>query len=364
MKKFFKCALATIMAISLAITGTGCSSAVKLSFSNNFAGGTAPSSTSDYTETLVYKVENVSEYEGIKTSNLIKQAIPKYEGTLTMVFKNKIPSSVTLPNSDISNLNDFKSSDKYYVKSVLDLQVTIDGKTYNDAIVSECCFYQANLSFAPIYSKTTAKTTYLDLSSDKLELTQTIYQYETTYNTEEYVVKKSSYTKDKDEDVNLVDIKVDNWTSPKLRELDKNGNLSYEYDLRTVIDSNQLLFAIRNVAFSQSLTELQIPTVSYSYGESVPVLVKNQEQQTYNLKYNLADGSERAQLLATPVNKITFNASGSYYTGPSKVVKLQEKTNEHELNYKSLILEFGEPLFDINMNMFGALKYTLTTATY
>ena len=364
MKKFFKSALATTLAVSLAVMGTGCSSATKLSFSNNFAGGSAPSSTTAYTETLVYNVENVSEYESISTSNLIKQDVPTYKGTFTMVFKNQIPSDIELPTSDISNLNDFKTSDKYYVQSVLDLNVTINGKTYNDAIVSECCFYQANLSFAPIYSKTTAKTTFLNLSSDKLDLTQTIYQYVTVYNSESYNMTKKSYTPDQGEDVNLIDIKQNNWTSNKFTELDNNGNASYEYDLRSVIDSNQLLFAIRNIAFSESLTELQIPTVSYSYGESVPLLVQNQEKETFNLKYNLADGSERAQnaLLAIPINKITFKASDSYFTGPSKIIKLQEKATD-DLAYNSLILEFAEPLFDVSMNMFGALKYTLKQCT-
>ena len=360
MKKFFKSALATTMAVSLAVMGTGCSSVVKLSFSNNFAGGTAPSSTAAYTETLVYDVKNVSEYESISISNLIKQDVPTYEGTFTMVFKNQIPSGIDLSSSDINNLNDFKTSDKYYVKSVLDLNVTINGKTYNDAIVSECCFYQANLSFAPIYSKTTTKTTYLNLSSDKLDLTQTIYQYVTVYDTEEYEMTKMAYTPAQDEDINLVDIKTDNWTSDKLSQLDKNGKVTYEYDLRSVIDSNQLLFAIRNIAFSESLTELQIPTVSYSYGESVPLLVKNQEKATFNLKYDLDDGNERAQndLLATPINKITFKASDSYFTGPAKIVKVQEKATD-DLAYNALILEFAEPLFDVSMNMFGALKYTL-----
>ena len=344
--------------------GTGCSSATKLSFSNSFAGGSAPSSTTAYTETLVYDVQNVSEYESISTSNLIKQAVPNYKGTFTMVFKNQIPSSIDLSDSNIKDLADFKISDKYYLKSVLDLSVTIDGKTYNDAIVSECCFYQANLSFAPIYSKTTTKTTYLNLTSSKLDLAQAIYQYSTIYNAESYTMTKSSYTPDQSEDINLIDIKADNWTSNKLTQLETNGNVTYEYDLRSVIDSNQLLFAIRNIAFSESLTELQIPTASYSYGESVPLLVKNQEKATFNLKYNLTDGTERAQndLLATPINKITFKASDSYFTGPAKIVKVQEKATD-DLAYNALILEFAEPLFDISMNMFGALKYTLKQCT-
>ena len=149
MKKLLMGIIATTLAISFALLATGCTQATLLTFNNNFTGGKLPSEIvgqGTYCETLVYDVERVKTYENISTSDLLKREAPKYKGTYTVQFKNYKPANIDISRSDIKDNPTFANSSIYYLKSVLDLEVDINGTIYNDKIISECVFYQANLS--------------------------------------------------------------------------------------------------------------------------------------------------------------------------------------------------------------------------
>lgn len=371
MKKFLISIIALMLAISFALTATGCSQVALLTFNNNFTGGKLPSEIvgqGKYSETLVYDVERVKTYENISTSNLLKHNAPEYKGTYTVTFNNYKPADIDISKSDIKDNETFKNSAIYHLKSVLDLEVNVNGTIYNDKIISECVFYQANLSFAPIWSKTTMKNTYLSLIYDNITCTQNIYQFETFYNQDSYTLTKKYYAKEnKDENINDIVIEDNSWTSDKLVPMTNNAVKTYEYTARSAIDNNQLLFAIRNISFSQNSKDVALPTVSYAYGEPRVIQVTLANEESVSLRHDLETGDllDNNQTTTILVNKLTFALGDSTYTGSKKYVKIQKKTTDenNQVEFRALLVEYAEPLVDANNAQFGALKYTLKSAT-
>lgn len=377
MKRFITRFLTVSLAILFALLATGCVPPTILSFNNNFAGGKNPSEltggTKPYVETLIYDVEYVDKYDGISKSSTLSTPTPKYNGTFVSIFTDTKPEEVDISFSDISNNADFNNGNVYYLKTMLDLTVTADSieKTYDDMIINEVCFYQSSLSYAPIWSKTTMKMTSFALSVDDLNPTQNIYQYETVYNTESYTMTKKIYQKDKDEDINLVDINTPYWTSEKLKEDSSISPKTYEYTLKTLIDNNQLFFMLRNLNFmtqQASNDKVQqyayLPTVSFAYGQEKTLHIVVENEETHNFQYDLTDGTkldqnEQSSML---VNKISFVLSANEYTGTKKYIKVQkQKTEQYD---KALPVEYAEPLIDQSMTTYGALKYSLKQAIY
>lgn len=362
MKKLLISILAVFMASIFAVFGTGCMPETILTFYNNFAGGKSPSELpNNYSELLVYDVSNVDNYESITNTGTIKHKVPKYTGTFTSHLVDSVPSHVDLSLSDIQNNQDFNDSKIYYLKTVLDLQIEFDDKSVNnDMIISEVCFYQSNLSFAPIWSKSTTKMTSLNLTTEQMTSEQNIYQYQTIYNSTSYSLTKKFYQKDANENVNDIDISNNqNLAQDKLKVFELNGNKTYEYTLKTLIDNNQLLFALRNIKFTESVTNYTLPTVSYTYGQSKTINVSNDSQETVNLKYDLTNGTELSnQNLSMPVIKLSFVLTGSDYVGTKKIVKVQREQTDNYA-YNAIPIEYAEPLIDRAMSTYGALKYTI-----
>lgn len=381
MKKFIIRFLTVSLAIMFAVLASGCVSPTILSFNSNFVGGGGkkPSDltggVSAYVETLVYDVEYVEKYEdGISKSPTISATIPKYKGTFTSTFTDTKPKDIGLSGSDISSNSDFNTGNIYYLKTVLDLEVTAESidKTYNDMIISEVCFYQSNLSYAPIWSRISTKMTSFSLSDENLNPVQNIYQYETLYNTASYTITTKAYEKATDEDINLVDISKDNWTE-QLKEESSLSPKTYEYTLKTLIDNNQLFFILRNLNFSTQTTSddktqqyAYLPTVSYAYGEekSLYIVVENEEKHSF--KFNIENGSllEQTEQKAITVNKISFVLSANEYKGTKKYIKIQKQKTNEQYEFKALPVEYAEPLIDQTMTTYGALKYTLKQMLY
>ena len=376
MKRFITRFLTVSLAILFAVLATGCIPPTILSFNNNFAGGKDPSEltsgTKPYVETLIYDVEYVEKYDGISKSSTVSTPTPKYNGTFTSTFTDTVVKE-NIPNSDISSNADFSNGNIYYLKTELDLTVTADSieKTYNDMIINEVYFYQSSLSYAPIWSKTTMKMTSFALSVEGLNPSQDIYQFETIYNTASYTMTKKIYQKDKDEDINLVDINEPNWTSEKLKEESSISPKTYEYTLKTLIDNNQLFFMLRNLNFmtqQASNDKIQqyayLPTVSFAYGQEKTLHIVVENEETHNFQHDLTDGTkldenEQSSML---VNKISFVLSANEYTGTKKYIKVQkQKTEQYD---KALPVEYAEPLIDKTMTTYGALKYSLKQAIY
>ncbi|MBE5737031.1 MAG: hypothetical protein E7348_01370 [Clostridiales bacterium] len=365
MKRFLIRFLTVSLAVLFTVLATGCVPPTILSFNNDFAGGSNPSDITGgsraYTEELIYDVEYVEKYnDAISKSSTVTATIPKYQGTFVSTFTDTKPNDIDISLSDISNNVDFDKGNIYYLKTVLDLTVTAESidKTYNDIIVSETCFYQQSLSYAPIWSKTYMKMTFFDLSAQDLDPVQDIYQFETLYNTASYTINSKIY-----ENVNSEDIGEPSQTSQK----------TYEYTLKTLIDNNQLFFILRNIKYNTQQVnndkvqqDVYLPTVSFAYGEykNLHVLVENEETYTFN--YDLISGEklDESERSSIPVNNVSFVLSANEYRGTKKFIKIQKKQKTEQSEFKALPVEYAEPLIDQRMTTYGALKYTLKQAKY
>lgn len=384
MKKIFIGIISICLACMLALSGCSCAPETQLSFNNNFAGFEdveqgkiySPSSFSskiiNYVENLTYDVtfepsDNLSE-------NAMKN-MPKYSsGT----YISKLEKGKSLPEgieSDIVGAENFKDENLYYLCSELNLDVSVPDenggeKILHDKILSEVYFYPASLSFAPVYSVSTVKSTFVSINGENLEFNHLIYQYVTTYNLDSYRMTKSLFVPESPEDasfyqildiMNNVDINLypfkptDSQSGNKgsFMPLAQSPDKIYEYSARLAIDNNIFMFAIRNfdLALEQSTS---IPTISYAYGEQKPIAIKNESEETFNIANDLFG----AEIKEIKVNKLSFSVSDSNYPGSKKFAKIQKKV-AGDANYHSLIVEYVEPVIDLSMTTYGQLKYTL-----
>ena len=240
-------------------------------------------------------------------------------------------------------------------------------QTFKDQLYSEVYFYPSGHSFAPIYSKTVLKNTYLSFSSNKVEAVQNIFQYETVYGYGSYTQTKKQYQKGADEDLTTVNVFTDD-ISAKLKSI-ANGKNTYEYTNKRVIDNNQLIFAIRNIGLSSG-NSYTMPTVSPAYGEAKDLSIKNNNDMTPDLigglKVNntLLKDPESNDLKVAAKN-ISFVIGGTDYVGTAQYVVLQKNTTNDNLNHESALpLKYYETLVDYNsLATIGALEYTISSVS-
>ena len=399
MKKFLLSLTAVILSLSMLIL-SGCGETSPLSFNNDYAGGGGASEiNTDYTEILKYDVERIDSYASIKRSDGIKDSlIPDYKGTYTMTF-NGNPDTTTISKSINYDAKIF------YLKSELGLKVTFEKgteneKSFDDHVINEVYFYESGQSLAPIYSRSLIKNTFIYLSNGKVTTVQAIFEYTTKYGNGSYTQVKKQYSAEKDEDVNAVDLNAirtaldtvkENRTEDQTALVNKlkalnGGTNTYEYEVKRLIDNNQLLFAIRNTGLSAE-SSTTIPTVSPVYGEAKDLTVKNANDSTLKLdgglKYNNQTIIDKATEttpnptdLSIPVKNVSFvigvtdNVGTAQYVVLQKNVKTDALSNESAITdsrdsyERSLPLVYVETLIEYGgFNHLGALKYTLKEVT-
>ena len=394
MKKFLLSLTAIILSFAMLIL-SGCADSSPLSFNNDFAGGGGASEiNTDYTEVLKYDVERIDSYASIKRTEGIKdQLIPTYSGTYTMTFNG---------NPDTTGIEKGVQYDAkiFYLKSELKLDLTVDGKTFNDHVISEVYFYESGQSLAPIYSRSLVKNTFIYLSNGKVTTVQAVFEYTTSYGNGSYYQVKKQYAPDKDEDVNLVnldtirvalDTATENRTEDQTALINKltplnGGSNSYEYKVKRLIDNNQLLFAIRNTGLASG-SSTTVPTVSPVYGDAKDLTVKNANDSTLILNGGLVYNNNKIIDAPTettpsptditiPVKNVSFVIGGTDNVGTAQYVVLQKNSNDDALTNKntitdsrdsyerSLPLVYVETLIEYGgFNHLGALKYTLKEVT-
>ena len=372
MKKILYLFLAITLLLSFTLGGCSCNPSTPLVFSPNFLGKDASGNTntinSSYTETLTYKVEYEAEYDTLKKSQSITEDLSNVYQNGLYVSEFKVFSSISTAGStldsgaikDITNIDDsnqdYAQSEIYYIKNKLSLDVVKDGYNNTDTIESHVYFYPAGLSFAPIYSYTQMKMTYMFLNNGKLEPKTYVYQFEFFYNTNNFSCVKKFYDFTK-EDVKDFDFSDSAWTS-KLQNMPGSGN-SKEYTARQVIDNNQLLFAIRslNIASGNSQT---LPTTNYTYGDKKDLSVSNKNDGTTTLNFNY-NGTPITDL-AMPVKNMSFVIGGTDNVGSQKYITVQkEKVDGSAVENTALPIKYVEGIVESSSyNTIGVLEYTLT----
>ena len=350
MKKIVFLILSVLLCLTFALSGCSCAPDSYLEFENAVT-------TNVKTETLVYDVSFADDYKGLSCAQPVnKDLLPEYKnGSLIIEFNG---SGKPLPDGITQHITFDGISTFNYIRSVLTIDVVVNGKTYNDKIISEVYFYDAEWAFAPVYSKTTVKNTFIAMSTTQIGCDQKVYEYSTIYKNEKYTLNKKYYSPAQGEDINLVDI--ENLDQTKMKGLVGNGG-SHEYEKRKAIDNVQLLFIARNLNLAKGKSST-MPTVTYVYNGPKTLLIKNNSQSSMVLGEINYNGTTLTNV-DMPVKNLVIAIDGSDHVGANKYLTLQsEKVGDIE-NF-AFPVEYAESIIENHSyNMIGALVYKLKSVS-
>lgn len=352
-----------IMTLSIALSGCSCSNTSPLSFNTDFAGGGANTTDlpASYKEVSTYTVSyNPSYNASLKLDDSLEGKIElDYNGTFVTEFQGDI---VTLPDSVSTDLN--YEGDIHYMKTMLDLNVKVNGKEYHDQIFSEVYFYSASQAFQPIYSNVVQKNTYISVSAEDslINSMQNIYNYQIRYNKENFVCT-SKYYKAESEDHEIAQAEiaaVDIYSIDQTKLATLKEDVTTEYTSKQAIDNVELLFAIRNVTIKAE-ANYTLPTVSPSYTEPKSLTINNASESTVSIpsiKYN----GTTYENVTVPVKNLTFVIGGTKNVGTPQNVTVQKAQSETFPHFNALLIEYAESLSEIgSFSPLGALVYKLNS---
>ncbi len=355
MKKFITL-LVSLVAL-LAITLTGCSnSGGTVSFRSKFIGGGTAQET--YEEKLTYNVNYVSDSTDYPELNMFsnsngyidKDGI-KYEGTFVTTFRvgnvNSIPHGVLSDIVSNENIAKEKIQEIYFFKTEFNVQATYSFKdsqtptVVNDSIVTEVYFLPAGLSFAPIYSSYISDTNAFDLSKPS-HLTRVKYDFKITYDLDEYTIDKTIVTFNADDS-----------------EATKSSSVTKEYDYKSVIDNNQLLFAVRNFDTNvETTTALEVLAPAYETSKSLTF----SPHTTSSQPIGFVTGVSAQETL--PVKTFYMNVGTGNTRGISHYFNVQTEASA-SVNNNALLIKYAQPLFDYSsMGCMGGIEFSLANTEF
>ncbi len=360
MKRFIFLILAVCLSVLFTLSGCSCTGDTILEFNS--------SNIKDIKkETLTYSVSLDKNYKEIKRSSEISDNIlPNY---INGLYVTEYETGVLAPVNNIDGdnprgvINHLKTTFEIDVVDTKRNTDVSDDKTYNDQIISEVWFYGSEWSYAPIYSKTTVKNTYIGIDGNQIEFAHKIYQYTTTYKKSSYVMTKKYYAEDDGEDITGY-INFDNLVAQKFVSIKGDGK-SYEYEFRHVLDNNLLIFATRNLDISKGNSSI-LPIINYMYSNISNLQLINTSHSTLNIEQSFNYSSPTFNKsysegeLAIPVKNLKITLSGTNYLGMPKYVSVQNNTaDETNIANNSLIVEYAEALTTASYNCLGALVFRL-----
>ena len=364
MKRFIIFILSLGLCLMFTLSGCSCEGDAILEFSS-------AQIKSIKSETLSYSVTLEKDYKDIKrSSNFNESLLPEYRnGEYQTTYKTGVSSpyneiNLSPSESDISVLTTNLTID------VVDNKGTAgddsDDVTYKDQIVSEVYFYDSAWSYAPIYSKTVVKNTYVANDETRIEFAHKIYQYETIYKKNSYVMKKSYYSPDENEDI-TVEMNLSNLDETNKLVPMTGNNKSYEYGFREVLDNVQLTFGARNLSIKKE-SSLTLPIVNYMYSSPMKLSLTNLSNSVYNidkheLNYKTPSFEKTYAIgqLQIPVSNIKITLSNTNYMGLPKYVVVQNNSaDDQNIKNNALIVEYAEGIVaSASYNCLGALVYRL-----
>ncbi len=340
--------LISMLALTLSFVffaGSGCASSNPLAFNNDFNGGGGSSAEpSNLIERLEYSVEYTDNYlDSIIKSDTITDELVKFKfENGSFVQELKVDGFI---DQNITTDIEVQSNRIYHLTTTFNIDFLCDVgdgngfKTFNDQIVSTVHFLSASNSFAPIYSTTSLKQTFLFLPTtegEKAQAEQVTYQITTTYSKDEYVMVTTSESSSQE--------KV------------------YDNSFKKCIDNAQLLFAVRNLGISEEANYM-LPTVSTAYGEAKTLKINYAESSVMNTPENLSYNENTVSAQTIPVKNYNFLLNSEKNTGAMQFLKIQKQAVEG-LPFKSLVLEYAETLPAYGtFSSLGALVYTLKSVT-
>jgi len=332
MKKFLLSILSLTLAFCLLLSGSGCSNTVLLAFNNTFNDGKDPN---NLVETITYDVTYSDNYG----DGLIKKDVELTDDVIKFEFKNgkyvqTLETISFLPDTiktdiDVQNTKILKLTSKLNV----DFVYTIDGteKTSNDSVEQETYFLLAGMSFAPLHSSVKSNFSLVGVANNKATVVEDKRSSVIEYNNETYTVTKTD----------------DTGTTTN----------SYEYEFRTAVDNNQLLFILRSLSLAEEATT-KIDFVSPTYGQAKTLMVKNQAtlSSVINVSYN--GGEKKQETIAS--KHLSFFINENRQSGSPQYVVIQDAKSDN-LGNRALPLVYAETLTTYGSFMsMGALVYTIS----
>ena len=362
MKRFIFLILTVCLCATITLSGCSCTGDAVLEFNSSKV-------KNIQAERLTYSVSLEKNYKDIKRSTSLNQnLLPEYKnGVYVAEYQAGVNSPVNHINLSQSEsvINRITTSLTIEVVDNKGTADTSDDKIYKDQILSEVYFYDSSWSYAPIYSKTTVKNTYVANDSSRIEYAHKIYQYTATYKKSSYVLTKKYYSPSDGEDI-TGDMNLNELDPTKFVAIKGNGS-SHEYEFRQVLDNVQLIFATRNLDISKGKS-IVLPVVSYMYSSPSQLQLlnsanstKNIDKQSFNYSVPTYNNFYAESTLSIPVKNIRITLTNTDYIGLPKYVVVQNGTaDEEKINNNALIVEYAEAIVaSASYNCLGALVYRL-----
>ena len=347
MKKKILSTIACSLVAIFGLSGCSCANDAILTFNNSVHLGNNPYTY--YSEQAIYQV--YSNDEG-KTSNVDPKLKVTFNGKYETGFwvYDKLPTdsdylSLVSENQLLSN-NDFDFI--YVMISKLNVEATYsyegqEDQTKTDSIETLTLFASSNFSYAPIYSTTTANYNILGLLNGELIFKTINYKNETTYSQKDYKIK------------HITNIGT---------ESESEQSKSYDYTFKSLIDNNQLFFAIRNTTLEDGKTTY-IPVVAPQYGEKNSLKITRENTTTHTINGLLVNGEEingeDIRLAKISYSNTTSNKTGS----PQEIFVQAEKSSNGKLENRAILYKHHSPIYEHGNNaIIGTLVYELTEISY
>ena len=350
MKKVFTLILSVALCFVAFLGGCSCAPESPLSFSNAFY-GEASSPSVGYKETLTYNVCYVNDKEAYPyctMDNTSKAALDgvDYKGTFVTEFEvmSSYPSS--LPKTDILGDKGIYSGEVYRYKTKLEVEATYtlkggEVKEFNDSVITEVYFLPAAHSFAPLYSSRLCDMNLVFITGKKAEFSRVNYDFKTTYN-------YSSYT-------------IDSKVKTSAQETTKTN--THGYSFKTIIDNNQLLFAIRNFQ-TPSNTTVAISLVDPTY--SAPASVGFNQRSSINEDFDFSfNGQSALDAEKLPVRNVIFAMNNIQATGFNHYLKMQvQESTGATVKNRALLVQYASPLVAYSsISCLGVMQYDLVSVS-
>jgi len=344
MKKII--ALLLTVAISL-FCGFGCGelSVLTVFSPNAWNGGNAP--VLGFEEQTVYNVSLMKDgtFNGndFKRSSSLSQDLD-YDISGTYTVSLKVLSVLDFPySSDITEDTSVTSVIK--VETDLELTAVYDyngqHKESNDSIKDLFYICQGDMAFAPLYSERTFDYTLIN-ASQSVSFSRTSGKTSALFN-------KTAYT------VNT------ELTNPETGDVISTDRRTANYNYKTLIANEELLFALRNVNV-ETEKSVSLPTESFAYSTYKTLSVTGvSDNATVNVEGLTYNGTAQDPIaFKTRCLSYKINAQQS---GRSQLVYIQNGSVSGILN-RSTIIRYVEPISEYgNQLLLGALVYTVSDIT-
>lgn len=345
MKKRIIPTIACAMVAILGLSGCSCANDAILSFNNAVHAGNNPATY--YSEQAVYEVFSTNDG---KTANADSKLSVNFSGKYETGFwvYDSIPSDYSeyVGDNELIKKNDFDFI--YVMTSKLNVEATYsyedkEDQVKNDSIETLTLFTSSNNAYAPIYSNTTANYSILGVQNGELIFKQVNFYHQTIYGEKQYTVKRLSQIG---------------------TEYENEQTKSYDYTFKSLIDNNQLFFAIRNTTLEDE-KNTYFPVVAPQYGEKNTLRIAREKTTTHTIESIIVNGeevnNEDVKLAEISYINSTANKSGS----PQKIFIQAEKSSNGKIEGRAIVFKHFSPIYEYGNNgIVGMLVYQLKEISY